>query len=95
MQSGVEQPKEAIALAAHLIEVLKIPFIIDGQSLTIGASIGIAVADAEYCDSTELLRAADLAMYNAKAEGRGRFCIFESQLDRKRKCVVTSKPVCE
>ncbi|RZI56876.1 MAG: diguanylate cyclase [Pseudomonas sp.] len=85
IQSGVEQPKEAIALAARLIEVLKVPFIIDGQSLTIGASIGIAVANSEYYDSTELLRAADLAMYQAKAEGRGRFRIFESKLDQKRK----------
>ncbi|RZI57405.1 MAG: diguanylate cyclase, partial [Pseudomonas sp.] len=85
IQSGVEQPKEAIALAARLIEILKIPFFIDGQSLTIGASIGIAVANAEYYDSTELLRAADLAMYQAKAEGRGRFRIFESKLDQKRK----------
>jgi diguanylate cyclase (GGDEF)-like protein len=85
IQSGVEQPKEAVALAARLIEILKTPFFIDGQRLTIGASIGIAVADAEYCDSVELLRAADLAMYHAKAEGRGRFCIFESKLDQKRK----------
>ena len=95
IQSGIEQPKEAVALAARLIEILKIPFIINGQSLTIGASIGIAVADTEYYDSTELLRAADLAMYHAKAEGRGRFRIFESRLDRKRKSVVNSKPLCE
>ena len=85
IQSGGMQPKEAIALAARLIETLKIPFIIDGQSLTIGASIGIAIADAEYHDSTKLLRAADLAMYHAKAEGRGQFRIFESKLDQKRK----------
>ncbi|MBL8350231.1 MAG: EAL domain-containing protein [Burkholderiaceae bacterium] len=83
IQIGTDQPKEATALATRLIEVVQTPFSIDMQRLVIGASIGIAVAGGDYQDSTQLLRAADLAMYRAKADGRGRFRFFEAELDRQ------------
>jgi diguanylate cyclase (GGDEF)-like protein len=83
IQFGNEQPKEAAALATRLIEVIKAPFTIDSQRLVIGASIGIAVADDDYRNSDQLLRAADLAMYRAKADGRGRFRFFEPEFDRQ------------
>lgn len=83
IQFGHDQPKEATALAARLIELVGTPFSIDNHNLAIGASIGIAVADGDYHDSAQLLRAADLAMYRAKADGRGRFRVFEPQLDRQ------------
>ena len=85
IQFGDEQPKEATALATRLIELIKEPFSIDNQKLFIGASIGIAVADGAYHDSDQLLRAADLAMYRAKADGRGRFRFFEPEFDRQLK----------
>ncbi|MBS0445150.1 MAG: EAL domain-containing protein [Proteobacteria bacterium] len=83
LQFGNEQPKEAAALAARLIEIIGTPFSIDNQRLVIGASIGIAVAAGDYQDSTQLLRAADLAMYRAKADGRSRFRFFEPDFDRE------------
>lgn len=83
IQAGNEQPKEAVALATRLIDLVGTPFSIDGQRLVIGASIGIAVADGDYHDSDQLLRAADLAMYRAKADGRGRFRFFEPEFDRQ------------
>ena len=83
IQFGDEQPKKAAALATRLIELIKAPFDIDGQRLVIGASIGIAVADGDYQDADQLLRAADLAMYRAKADGRGRFRFFEPEFDRQ------------
>ena len=83
LQVGREQPKEAAALAARLIELVKAPFSIDGQRLVVGASIGIAVADGDYEDPDELLRAADLAMYRAKADGRSRFRFFDPEFDRQ------------
>ncbi|MDE2082127.1 MAG: EAL domain-containing protein [Burkholderiales bacterium] len=82
IQFGQEQPKEATALATRLIQLIGAPFSVDGHDLVIGASIGIAVAEGNYQDSTQLLRAADLAMYRAKADGRGRFRVFDPQLDR-------------
>ncbi len=83
IQFGNEQPKEATALATRLIELIGTPFSIDDQRLVISASIGIAVADGDYQDSAQLLRAADLAMYRAKADGRGRFRFFEPEFDRQ------------
>lgn len=82
IQFGNEQPKEATALAKRLIELMGTPFSVDGHDLAIGASIGIAVAEGNYQDCTQLLRAADLAMYRAKADGRGRFRVFDPQLDQ-------------
>ncbi len=83
IQFGSEQPKEAAALAGRLIEIVGTPFSIDNQRLVIGASIGIAIADADCQDSAQLIRAADLAMYRAKAEGRGRFRFYEPEFDRQ------------
>ncbi len=80
-QFGEEQPKQAAALATRLIEIIQQPFDIGDQRLVIGASIGIAVADGEYQDADELLRAADLAMYRAKAGGRCSFRFFEPEFD--------------
>lgn len=82
IQHSHEQPKDATALATRLIDLIKTPFSIDNQKLVIGASIGIAVADGDYQDADQLLRAADLAMYRAKADGRGRFRFFEPEFDR-------------
>jgi diguanylate cyclase (GGDEF)-like protein len=83
IQFGNEQPKEATALATRLIELVGTPFSIDSHRLVIGASVGIAVADGDYQDSDQLLRAADLAMYRAKADGRGRIRFFEPEFDRQ------------
>ncbi len=85
IQFGAGQPNEAAALAKRLIETIQVPFSVDGQSLVVGASIGIALAGGEYQDSAQLLRAADLAMYRAKTEGRGRFLFFETDFDRQVK----------
>ena len=83
LQVGSEQPNQATTLAARLVEVISAPFDIDGQRLVIGASIGIAVAEGDYQDSEQLLRAADLAMYRAKADGRGRYRFFDPEFDRQ------------
>ena len=81
IQVGNEQ--QATALATRLIELIRVPFSVDSHRLVIGASIGIVVADGDYQDSAQLLRAADLAMYRAKADGRGRFRFFEPEFDRQ------------
>lgn len=83
IQYGNDQPTEAMALATRLIELIGTPFSLDNHQLVIGASIGIAVAEGDYQDSAQLLRAADLAMYRAKADGRGRVRVFDPQLDQQ------------
>ncbi len=67
-------------LAERLVRVLAAPFEIDGQLLAIGVSIGIAVAPQDSLDADILLRSADLALYRAKAEGRGCWLFFRPEM---------------
>jgi diguanylate cyclase (GGDEF)-like protein/PAS domain S-box-containing protein len=71
----------AATLAARLIDEISRPYEIDGETVTIGLSIGIALAPANGIRPDQLLRNADLALYRAKAEGRGVYRFFESQMD--------------
>ena len=81
VQSNVGQPAGATALAARLVHELGLPFQIGGQQFVIGASIGIAIAPADGCDTDQLLKNADIALYRAKAEGRARYRLFEPAMD--------------
>ncbi|WP_165372852.1 putative bifunctional diguanylate cyclase/phosphodiesterase [Pengzhenrongella frigida] len=69
-------PAQAMALGDRILAVLRdTPVEFGGRTATVGASIGIAVAGAGETTET-LLRNADLAMYQAKAEGRGRLALY-------------------
>jgi diguanylate cyclase (GGDEF)-like protein/PAS domain S-box-containing protein len=59
------------ALAKAIIESVSRPYIIDGSQVSIGASVGIAIAPEHGRDADDLTRNADLALYAAKAAGRG------------------------
>jgi diguanylate cyclase (GGDEF)-like protein len=80
IQFEADQPKGAAMLANRLIELIGRPYQVDGNQLNIGASVGIAVAS-EGDKPEDLLKRADLAMYCAKAEGRGTYRFFEAQMD--------------
>ena len=56
---------------------MRLPFPIEGQEVSVTASIGIAAAKNEMAVADELLRNADVAMYIAKANGKGRAAVFE------------------
>ena len=81
VQIDADQPKQVIALADRLIETVKAPFDVQGQQVEIGVSIGAALADAVVTSPDELLRNADIALYRAKAEGRGIYRFFEPGMD--------------
>ncbi len=67
----------AVAVAERIIEVLRSPFQIDGKEVFVNASIGVAFNTDRDTDARMLLRNADLAMYHAKRNGKGRHEIFE------------------
>jgi len=74
--------------AARLISVLRAPYSINGHTLLIGASIGIAMIDRRTSDAADIMRRADVALYRAKNEGRSRACIYDANMDadlRERK----------
>jgi diguanylate cyclase (GGDEF)-like protein len=62
---------DATGLAARMVELMARPFLLDGHTVVTGCSIGIALFPDDATESTGLLRCADLALYQAKAEGRG------------------------
>jgi diguanylate cyclase (GGDEF)-like protein len=70
----------AEAAARHVIEVLSHPFDIRSEEIVIGASVGIALAPADGTEPYELLKNADLALYAAKADGRGTHRLFEQRM---------------
>ncbi len=74
------RPPGAAAAAEKILKSLERPFLIDGQPLTIGASIGIAFYPDDAEDAATLARHADLAMYAAKRSGSGH-AIYSPELD--------------
>ncbi len=71
---------QAIALAERVLEAVhQTPFEFDGRTVVVGASIGIAAAGPGETTET-LLRNADLAMYQAKKRGRGRYAVYEAEM---------------
>ncbi|PPD45486.1 MAG: GGDEF domain-containing protein [Methylocystis sp.] len=75
------EPSDAAALAARITRVIGEPFDIDGHRIVIGASVGIAVGPQDGASSEALMHNADLALYRAKADGRGKFHFFEAGMD--------------
>lgn len=71
----VDDIAEMYVLAQRLIDSLKIGFQIDGNVLSIGTSIGIAISEKNGTSSEILIASADAAMYRAKSAGKNRFCI--------------------
>ena len=70
----------AIEVANKLISVLKPSFEVEGQTLTIGASIGVALYPEHGEDEASLIRRADVAMYEAK-RNKGAPCLYDPELD--------------
>ncbi len=68
-------------LAGRLIAAVERDYDIDGARVSVGLSIGIALAPADGQDPEGLLRAADMALYRAKGEGRGTHRFFEPAMD--------------
>jgi diguanylate cyclase (GGDEF)-like protein len=86
---GVDSAVEAEHVARRVLDVLRDPFTVSGTSVTVRASLGIAVADNADANAASLMRHADVAMYVAKGAGRNRYVLFapgmESDLVDRRK----------
>ena len=83
VQSGLTRPEDAVVLAKRILEAIANPYLLEGQSVVIGASIGIAMAPSDGEDSEKLLKSADMALSRAKADSRGMFSFFEAALDAR------------
>jgi diguanylate cyclase (GGDEF)-like protein len=67
-------------LANTLIHELSLPYQIEGHRVSIGASVGIAIGDPGRCCADSLMRNAELALYAAKAAGRGKHTFYEASM---------------
>src|SRR3954451_16382007 len=75
----LDVPNAAQIVAQRILDSLREPFEIQGQQISVGASIGIA--SSAHPGSDDLLRNADLPMYRAKGMGKGRHQMFEPGMD--------------
>jgi len=78
---GVKTAHDAAALAASLIKAINAPFVVEGNEIHTAASIGIDLYSSGSTDVETLLAHADLALYRAKAEGRGIFRFFTEVME--------------
>jgi diguanylate cyclase (GGDEF)-like protein len=72
--------EDAIAIAQRLLDKLTFPIHLDERKVFSSASIGIVLGSPNYQSGVELLRDADIAMYRAKALGKGRYAIFDREM---------------
>jgi diguanylate cyclase (GGDEF)-like protein len=74
---------EAMRLGNRLIEEVSAPYRVDGQEVVIGTSIGIASTQSGVASPDQLLKHADLALYEAKSQGRGTCCFFAPEMETR------------
>ncbi|WP_407185575.1 putative bifunctional diguanylate cyclase/phosphodiesterase [Bradyrhizobium centrosematis] len=79
-QQNISSPEDAAALARRIVERLSERYRIDNHLVEIGASVGIALTSPEGSSADTLLKNADMALYRAKADGRGTFCFFRDEM---------------
>jgi len=73
---GLADPPEAFEIGGRVLETVRDPITVDGTTVALNASLGIVITDG-VDDAADLVRNADLAMYKAKAGGKGRYEVFE------------------
>ncbi|HEY0445801.1 MAG TPA: EAL domain-containing protein [Allosphingosinicella sp.] len=76
----IEDEADAERIARCALTALSQPYEIASQRIDMGASIGVAVCPRHGNDLTSLMKAADIAMYHAKASGRSQCCLYEPRL---------------
>jgi diguanylate cyclase (GGDEF)-like protein/PAS domain S-box-containing protein len=80
--TNLESQDDVVASCSKLLAQIGEPYSVGGVEQLIGASIGIALIPEDGTSADELLRLADLAMYEAKSSGRNRFCFFSPRMNQ-------------
>ena len=81
LQLNVTDQSEPIALARRIVDAISKPFMIEGHMLSIGVSVGIAMAPTERVNPERLLQDADKALYRSKQAGRGTWRLFDPTIE--------------
>ncbi len=80
---NIESAARTYEIADRITALLSSPFTIENQTIFIGTSIGVLFNDERYTSADAMLRDADIAMYHAKNNGKGRFEVFDSSMHTK------------
>jgi diguanylate cyclase (GGDEF)-like protein/PAS domain S-box-containing protein len=81
IQAGGEQPGHSGLLARRILETMAEPFALGAATVRISASVGVALFPADAADPESLIKNADMALYRAKADGRGTVRFYEAAMD--------------
>ncbi len=81
--TDIERTEEILTLAQTLILELKRPFIFAHYEIFVGASIGVIFSHFNYQNAMQVLRDADVALYQAKATGKGTYIVLDESLRNK------------
>jgi diguanylate cyclase (GGDEF)-like protein len=80
---SLDLPAAAVQLGQRIITALSSPYKLAGHTVSVGASVGIALAGDGQMNADTLLKNADMALYQAKGQGRGFCCLFEADMERQ------------
>jgi diguanylate cyclase (GGDEF)-like protein len=83
IQADVTQPEQVSMFAQRLIDDIGEPYELEGHHISVGVSVGVTLAPGDSIDADALLKNADMALYRAKADGRGTFRFFEPEMDAR------------
>jgi diguanylate cyclase (GGDEF)-like protein/PAS domain S-box-containing protein len=85
IMTAMQQPSDASALCRRIRDSITKPFNLDGHQIIADISIGISISPYDATEADQLLKNADMALYGAKADGRGTFRFFEPEMDSRMK----------
>ena len=85
IMTQMEQAADAATLSKRIRDSVIKPYQVEGHQIVTDISIGISVAPMDAVESIELLRNADMALYDAKGDGRGTFRFFEPEMNTRMK----------
>jgi diguanylate cyclase (GGDEF)-like protein len=83
LQDKFGSPADASALASRLIKAVSAPYQLGGHQVSVGTSIGIAIAPSDGINPNQIMKNADLALYRSKADGGSKYRFFEAQMDAR------------
>jgi diguanylate cyclase (GGDEF)-like protein len=81
IQTDIASVEAIEELCGRIVRAASEPFLIGGNQVHVGVSVGVALAGKDGLDAEELARRADIALYEAKAGGRGRYRLFTPAMD--------------
>jgi diguanylate cyclase (GGDEF)-like protein len=85
IQADITDATDAERLARRISDSVSAPYDLHGHLVVVNTSIGIALAPADGTEANDLLKNADMALYGAKADGRGVYKFFEPAMDARMK----------